>query len=61
MSDIVEQRIDNIEKSAKDTRQYRGIKLKNGFTALLISDPNTDDSAVSLSLSVGEFIVQYTI
>ncbi|XP_050431882.1 insulin-degrading enzyme isoform X2 [Adelges cooleyi] len=53
MSDKVEKRIENIEKSIGDSRVYRGLKLKNGLTALLISDPDTDKSAASLSVAVG--------
>ncbi|XP_050542253.1 insulin-degrading enzyme isoform X2 [Daktulosphaira vitifoliae] len=53
MSDKVEKRIENIEKSIGDSRLYRGLVLKNGLTALLISDPDTDKSAASLSVAVG--------
>ncbi|XP_025418538.1 insulin-degrading enzyme-like isoform X2 [Sipha flava] len=53
MSEKVEQRIDDIEKSLGDSRIYRGLILKNGLTALLISDPDTDKSAASLSVAVG--------
>jgi len=55
IADKVEQRIDNIEKSNSDSRIYRGLVLKNGLTALLISDPDTDISAASLSVAVGKF------
>lgn len=54
MSDKVERRVDNIEKSIGDSRIYRGLVLKNGLTALLISDPDTDKSAASLSVAVGK-------
>lgn len=53
MSDKVERRIDNIDKSIGDSRIYRGLVMKNGLTALLISDPDTDKSAASLSVAVG--------
>ncbi|CAH1739015.1 unnamed protein product [Aphis gossypii] len=53
MSDKVERRVDDIEKSIGDSRIYRGLEMKNGLTALLISDPDTDKSAVSLSVAVG--------
>lgn len=46
-------RINNIQKSPQDTREYRGLKLENGIKALLISDPTTDISAASLSVEVG--------
>lgn len=55
MSDQVERRIDDIAKSVGDSRVYRGLILKNGLTALLISDPDTDKSAASLSVAVGKF------
>lgn len=53
MSAKVKQRIDNIEKSIGDSRIYRGLVLNNGLTVLLISDPDTDKSAASLSVAVG--------
>ncbi|XP_060867052.1 insulin-degrading enzyme isoform X2 [Metopolophium dirhodum] len=53
MSEKVERRIDDIEKSIGDSRIYRGLVMKNGLTALLISDPDTDKSAASLSVAVG--------
>lgn len=55
MSEKVEKRIDDIEKSIGDSRIYRGLVMKNGLTALLISDPDTDKSAASLSVAVGKF------
>lgn len=51
--DKVGRRVSDIEKSAGDSRVYRGLVLKNGLTALLISDPETDKSAASLSVAVG--------
>jgi len=55
MNDKVERRIDNVDKSIGDSRIYRGLVMKNGLTALLISDPDTDKSAASLSVAVGKF------
>ncbi|XP_016970028.1 insulin-degrading enzyme isoform X1 [Drosophila rhopaloa] len=46
-------RLNNIEKSLQDTRDYRGLQLENGLKVLLISDPNTDVSAAALSVQVG--------
>jgi len=57
MSEKVESRIDDIEKSIGDSRIYRGLVMKNGLTALLISDPDTDKSAASLSVAVGKFCI----
>lgn len=51
--DKVQRRVDDIEKSVGDSRVYRGLVLKNGLTALLVSDPDTDKSAASLSVAVG--------
>ncbi|KAH8339171.1 hypothetical protein KR074_006440, partial [Drosophila pseudoananassae] len=46
-------RLNNIEKSQQDTRDYRGLQLGNGLKVLLISDPKTDVSAAALSVQVG--------
>lgn len=47
-------RVENIEKSKNDQRSYRGIVLKNGLNALLISDPSSVTAAVSMSVAVGK-------
>lgn len=44
---------DNIVKSESDKNQYRGLELKNGMKALLISDPSTDKAAAALNVQVG--------
>lgn len=46
-------RFNNIAKSPKDTREYRGLILKNQMKVLLISDTKTDKSAASLHVNVG--------
>lgn len=46
-------RLNNIEKSVQDTRDYRGLKLQNGIKVLLISDTKTDVSAAALAVQVG--------
>ena len=43
----------NIHKPAEDNRQYLGLKLSNGLKVLLVSDPETDISAASLSVQIG--------
>ena len=43
----------NITKSPSDRRQYLGLKLPNNLKVLLVSDPETDLSAVSLTVHVG--------
>jgi len=43
-----------IRKSISDCREYRGLKLKNDLKVLLISDPNTEISATSLTVAVGK-------
>lgn len=53
----VQQRVDDIKKSVSDSRVYRGLVLKNGLTVLLISDPETDLSAASLSVAVGKLFI----
>jgi len=54
MSEPIKQRYDDIRKSLCDSRNYRGLKLSNDLTVLLINDPNTDISAASLSVAVGK-------
>uniref|UniRef100_A0A1I8Q5M0 Insulin-degrading enzyme n=1 Tax=Stomoxys calcitrans TaxID=35570 RepID=A0A1I8Q5M0_STOCA len=49
----VKLRLNNIEKSEQDNREYRGLQLKNGLKVLLVSDVGTDVSAAALSVQVG--------
>jgi len=42
-----------IERSPADTRDYRAIVLHNGLEALVVSDPDTDQAAAALNVSVG--------
>ena len=42
-----------IEKSAQDDREYRIVKLENGFEAVVIHDAKADKAAASLDVSVG--------
>jgi len=42
-----------IRKSEKDPRQYQAIKLDNGMTVLLVSDPQAPKSLASLALPIG--------
>ena len=51
----VRQRFNDIIKSEQDDRFYRGLELENGMKVILISDPETDKSAASLDVHVGEF------
>ncbi|MFW3614558.1 insulinase family protein [Billgrantia antri] len=39
--------------SPHDSRDYRVLKLDNGLTALLVSDPEADQAAVSMNVGVG--------
>jgi len=55
MLNPVIQRTD-VKKSISDLREYRGLELKNGLNVLLISDPDTDNSAASLSVAVGKLL-----
>lgn len=48
-------RNDTIKRFTTDLRQYRTLILSNGISVLLISDPNSTQSAVSLSISVGKY------
>ena len=45
-----------INQSSIDQRDYRFLKLDNGLKVLLISDPQTDLAAASLSVHVGQFL-----
>lgn len=49
----VEQAQATVIKSPNDDRQYRVITLPNQIEVMLISDPNTEKSAASLSVGVG--------
>lgn len=42
-----------VQKSEKDDRDYRLIKLENGLKAMLIHDPTADKAAASLDVAVG--------
>ena len=45
----------NIQKSKIDKREYRGMVLKNGLRVMLISDVDTNRSAVCLDVNVGSW------
>ncbi|XP_008554389.2 insulin-degrading enzyme isoform X1 [Microplitis demolitor] len=51
--DNIKKRFENIKKSPNDSQFYRGLILNNDMKVLLISDPTTDKSAVSLDVNVG--------
>ena len=42
-----------VQKSENDTRSYRAIVLDNALKVILVSDPDTDMAAASLSLNAG--------
>lgn len=44
-----------VYRSPNDERQYRYVRLANGLDVLLISDPEADKAAASLSVNVGSF------
>ncbi|WP_034946777.1 pitrilysin [Erwinia oleae] len=44
---------DTIGKSEKDPRQYQAIRLDNGMTVLLVSDPQATKSLSALAIPVG--------
>ena len=46
-------RTEDITKSKSDLRMYRFLTLKNRLQLLLISDPDTDMSAASISVNAG--------
>lgn len=51
--EFILEKYDQIRKPLEDKRDYLGLKLKNNLKVLLISDPETDISAASLSVHVG--------
>lgn len=44
----------NITKSPRDDRMYRGVELYNNMKVLVISDPSTDKSAAALDVHIGK-------
>lgn len=46
---------DNIPKSVRDDRLYRGLELKNNMKVLLISDASTDKAAAAMDVHVGKW------
>lgn len=44
----------NITKSPRDDRMYRGVELCNNMKVLVISDPSTDKSAAALDVHIGK-------
>ncbi|WP_067709016.1 pitrilysin [Erwinia sp. ErVv1] len=44
---------ETIRKSEKDPRQYQAVRLDNGMTVLLVSDPQATKSLAALTLPVG--------
>ncbi|XP_044595183.1 insulin-degrading enzyme isoform X2 [Cotesia glomerata] len=51
--DNIKKRFEKIKKSPNDSQLYRGLILNNNMKVLLISDPTTDKSAISLDVNVG--------
>lgn len=45
----------DVLKSPADDRNYRYLTLENGLKVLLVSDPDADKAAASLSIDVGSF------
>ena len=52
MAENVE-RFPSINKPVEDKREFLGLRLSNQMRVLLVSDPETDISAASLSVHVG--------
>ena len=52
-TDGIKEILDDIPKSARDDRLYRGLILENNMKVLLISDPKTDKSAAAMDVHVG--------
>ena len=44
-----------ILRSETDHKLYKALKLTNNMKVLLISDPNTEEAAVSLEVGIGSY------
>ncbi|XP_068709633.1 insulin-degrading enzyme-like [Montipora foliosa] len=49
----VEKIYNEIAKSPRDDRQYRGLQLKNNMKVLVICDPSTDKAAAAMDVHIG--------
>ena len=52
--DGVKKVFNDIPKSPRDDRLYRGLELNNNLKVLVISDPLTDKSAAALDVHIGK-------
>ena len=52
----VEKIYNEIAKSPRDDRQYRGLQLKNNMKVLVICDPSTDKAAAAMDVHIGKVI-----
>ena len=52
--DGVKKVYNDVPKSPRDDRLYRGLELNNNMRVLLISDPLTDKSAAALDVHIGK-------
>ena len=50
----VKKMYNDIPKSPRDDRLYRGLELSNNMKVLVISDPLTDKSAAALDVHIGK-------
>lgn len=46
----------DIPKSSKDDRLYRGLLLHNDMKVLLISDPTTEKGAAAMDVHIGKLL-----
>lgn len=52
--DGVKKVYNDVPKSPRDDRVYRGLELNNNMRVLVISDPLTDKSAAALDVHIGK-------
>ena len=52
--DGVKKVYNDVPKSPRDDRLYRGLELNNNMRVLVISDPLTDKSAAALDVHIGK-------
>ncbi|KAK0423587.1 hypothetical protein QR680_008223 [Steinernema hermaphroditum] len=50
---VVKKRYDNLKKSTKDAKEYRGLELANGMRILLISDPSATKCGAAMTVAAG--------
>lgn len=61
MSSCIQNNVQEFIKSSNDNRHYKHIVLANDLKCLLISDPETDVAAASLTVNTGSMFDPYEL